>query len=156
MTTEHPGFASFLICRSDQRLCALPLEHVAETMRALALEALPGMPHFLLGVSIIRGAAVPVVNVAKLLGGAADTPPARYVTLKLGERRVALAVDDVIGVRALQPDSLAEVPPLLRELDSTAVSAITTLDAELLLVLQGARLIPGQVWDAIDARALPA
>jgi len=123
-------------------------------MRPLALETLPDMPHFLLGVSIIRGAAVPVVSAAKLAGGAAATPPTRYVTLKLGERRVALAVESVIGVRVLPLGSLEEIPPLLRELDGNAVAAITTLDAELLLVLQGARLIPEQVWDAIDAKRL--
>lgn len=158
MNSEHPRSESFLICRSNLRLCALPLAHVVETMRALPLETLPDMPHFMLGISVIRGAAVPVVNVAKLTGSAAGTasPPARYVTLKLDARRVALAVDSVIGVRDLPPESLEAIPPLLRELDGTAVAAIAMLDAELLLVLQGARLIPEQIWHAIDAKTVPA
>ena len=158
MTSEHPASATFLICRSMQRLCALPLEHVLETMRALPLEALPDMPHFMLGMSIIRGEAVPVVHLAKLFGSAAEAvaPPARYVTLKLDQRRVALAVDAVIGVRTLAPESLAAIPPLLSEMDRTAMAAIGMLDAELLLVLRETHLIPERVWDAIDAKEAPA
>jgi purine-binding chemotaxis protein CheW len=142
----------FLVFRSDSRLCALPLEHVAETMRALPIEFLPHMPPFLLGASIIRGTVVPVVNVASLIGFTPRTLPARYVTLKLGDRQIALAVDDVIGVRNLTDKATEDIPPLLSEINSGAVAAIGTLDAELLLVLQCARLIPESVWDTLDAR----
>jgi len=142
----------FLVFRSDARLCALPLAHVAETMRALPIEFLPQMPPFLLGASIIRGQVVPVVHVAMLIGSAHHTLPARYVTLKLGDRQIALAVDDVIGVRNLAATATEYIPPLLSESNSGAVAAIGTLDAELLLVLQGAHLIPESVWELLDAR----
>lgn len=151
MVSDRSTLASFLICRSAPRLCALPLEHVAETMRALPIEPMPGMPPFLLGVSIIRGAVVPVVNLARLLGATANVQAARYVTLRLGDRQVAFAVERVIGVRELAAESIEDIPPLLCEADAGVVAAIATLDAELLLVLQAARLIPESVWDALDA-----
>lgn len=144
---------SFLICRSDSRLCAFPLEHVAETMRVLPIDFLPDMPSFLLGVSIIRGAVVPVVSAAKLFGSTNNARAGRYVTLNLDARQVAFAVESVIGVRRLAAESLAHTPPLLGEADAGAVAAMTTLDAELLVVLQGARLIPQSVWIALDAQA---
>lgn len=152
MVNASSASISYLICRSNPRLCALPLEHVVETMRALPIEPLPDMPPFLLGVTIIRGMVMPVVNVARLLG-ALDIPPARYVTVRLGKRQVALAFESVTGIRELAAESAKEIPPLLRELDASAVAAITTLDAELLLVLQDARLVPESVWDAIDTQA---
>lgn len=156
MVKNSSASDSFLICRSSPRLCALSLQHVAETMRALPIEPLPEMPAFLLGVSIIRGAVVPVVNVARLLGATTNAQPARFVTLRLGDRQVAFAVESVIGVRELAAESIEEIPPLLCEADAGVVAAMTTLDAELLLVLQGVRLIPESVWDALDAqRAQP-
>ena len=142
----------FLILRSVLRLCALPLENVSETMRSLPIEPMPDMPVFLLGLSIIRGAIVPVVNVATLLGYGGHPSPARFVTLKLGDRRVAFAVDEVIGVRRLTSETTAEIPSLLGAADAGLIDAMTTLDAELILVLQAAHLIPDAVWDALDLK----
>lgn len=151
MALEHPTSAPFLICRCGARLCGLPLEYVAETMRPLPVETFPDMPPALLGVAVIRAVAVPVVDVAMLIGATTRTPPGRYVTLKLGgERQVGLAVESVIGVRELAIESLNEVPPLLSDAAPDVISAVTLLDAELVLVLQAARLIPDSVWDDID------
>ena len=147
---------SFLICRSSARFCALPLASVVETMRPLPLEPLAAMPAFVLGVSIIRGAAVPVVDAAKLLGSESSFAPRRIVTLRVSERRVGLAVDGVVGVHGIAVSSLDQIPPLLRDAGAATVSAISTLDAELLLILQDARLVPDSVWEAIDSSAPPS
>lgn len=153
MSRVHDAAApeAFLICRSGAVLCALRLEHVAETMRPLPVEPVPDMPPFLLGVAIIRGAVVPVVDVVTLLGAAGDRAVSRFVTVRLGARQVAFAVAGVIGVRNLDAESIASIPLLLHEVDRSSVAAIGALDAELLLVLQGARIIPESLWLAIDA-----
>ncbi len=145
----------FLICRSDPRLCALPLGNIVETMRSLPIKPMPDMPPFLLGVAIIRGDVVPVVDVASLLGATMHSHRSRFVTLKIGERSVAFAVDDVIGVRKLDNEIKANIPPLLDTADAGMIEAMTTLDAELLLVLQGAHLIPDSIWDTLDAMRAP-
>jgi purine-binding chemotaxis protein CheW len=141
----------FLICRSDPRLCALPLGNIVETMRSLPIKPMPDMPSFLLGVAIIRGDVVPVVDVASLLGANTHSHHARFVTIKIGERRVAFAVDDVIGVRTLDNDTKVNIPPLLDSAEVSMIEAMSTLDAELLLVLQGSHLIPESIWSALDA-----
>jgi purine-binding chemotaxis protein CheW len=140
---------SFLLCRSKGYTCALPLPYVRETMRALPRQPVPDMPPFILGVSIIRGQVVPVLDLACLLGCAGADPGTRYVTLDLGARQVALAVDTVVGVRALAADALAEVPPLLQASEAGTVAALSTLDAQLLVVLQGTHLVPEALWPAL-------
>jgi len=62
-----------LVCRVVELVCALPLEAVIETMRPLPIDALGAMPPFVLGVSVIRGAPVVVVD-AGLLVGTRSTP----------------------------------------------------------------------------------
>lgn len=158
MTVGHDASApaAFLICRSGAVLCALGLEHVAETMRPLPVEPVPDMPAFLLGVAIIRGAVVPVVDVARLLGAPGDIAVTRFVTVRLGARQVAFAVAGVLGVRTLNAESIARIPLLLHEVDHSSVAAIGSLDAELLLVLQGARIIPESLWQALDAQVAAA
>jgi len=144
-----------LVCRSGTVLLALPLDSVAETMRPLPIEPLTGQPGFVRGVSIVRGAPVPIVDVAMLLGTQAETAPRRVVTLKLGARQVGLALDAVIGVRAVGTEQLRVVPPLLREAAGEAVNGIAALDDQLLLALRGAFIVPPSVWSDIDRAATP-
>jgi len=117
-----------------------------ETMRPLPVEPVPDLPPFVLGVALIRGVAVPVIDAARLLGAAGSALPTRYVTLRVGERQVALAVCAVIGVRLVSGAALADIPPLLNDAHAGTVAAIGTLDAELLLVLQASRLVPDSIW----------
>jgi purine-binding chemotaxis protein CheW len=138
-----------LICRVRSRSCALPLDHVIETMRPLPVVALSGTPFFVRGVSIIRGVAVPVLDVARLLG-AEEIEPGRFVTVRAAGRVIAIAVDDVIGVRTLPASTLAELPPLLRDAGAETIAALGVLDDGLLLVLRSARLLSDAAWATID------
>jgi purine-binding chemotaxis protein CheW len=140
---------SWLLCRVGDRLIAVPLGCVVETMRPLPLRFFPGLPSFVMGVSLVRDAVVPVIHLGSLFGEA-ETDPARLVTITQDGRTVALAVDDVIGVRNLDPATLHSVPPLLDALEGGALSAIGTLDSDLLLVLGEARLVPDSVWVELD------
>lgn len=133
----------WLVCRVQTRLCALPIEHVVETLRPLPIEPLAGMPPFVLGLAVVRGAPLPVVDAARVLG-AQRGQPERFVIVVADQRRVALAVDGVLGVRAVAPASLQALPPLLHEADTDVIAAVGLLDAQLLLVLRGARLMPEQ------------
>jgi purine-binding chemotaxis protein CheW len=139
-----------LVCRVQMRLCALPLEHVVETLRALPIEPVAGAPPFVLGLAVIRGAPLPVVDSGRLLGldGARAE---RFVIVMAGNRRVALAVDNVVGIRAVAPESLVALPPLLHAAESDVISAIGLLDAELLLVLRNTSLLPDEVVQVVQA-----
>jgi purine-binding chemotaxis protein CheW len=142
-----------VVCRVGTRLCALPIEHVVETMRPLPLEPFADMPAFVIGLSIIRGKAVPVVLAAALFRAVEAEVPKRLLTLKVGERCIALAVDGVVGIRDLSTQALADIPPLLQGASAEVVSTIGSLDSELLLVLRSGRVVPESVWAALEARA---
>jgi purine-binding chemotaxis protein CheW len=142
-----------LIVTVGTRACAIPVEHVGETMRPLPIESIADMPEFIRGVSVIRGTAVPVVDLGALLqtSDRSDTY-GRFVTVKIGERRVAVAVDGVVGLRNLDLTQIGELPPLLRASDPRVIDAIGTCDAQLLIVLGAMRLVPDEVWMALEAR----
>jgi len=132
--------------------CAIPLHHVAETMRPLPIEPVAGTPGFVRGVSVIRGAPTPVVDLRALLeSGETSAAYGRFVTMKLGERRVAIAVDGVVGVRTLDSTEIGELPPLLGDAAAELIEAIGTRDAQLLLVLRAARIVPDDVWTTLAA-----
>ncbi|HTQ04823.1 MAG TPA: CheW domain-containing protein [Polyangiaceae bacterium] len=121
----------------------IPLACVRETMRPLAITAVAGAPHFVLGLAVIRGASVPVVDLGALVGAPSDRPPfGRFVTLAVDGRFVALAVERVIGVSELDVQALESMPPLLRGAAGDAVNALALLDAALLVLLEAGRLVP--------------
>jgi purine-binding chemotaxis protein CheW len=138
----------WLVCRVGTRLCALSLIDVVETMRPLPVEPVAGAPEFVRGVSIIRGSSMPLVDAAHLLGAEGATAR-RFVTLRSQGGMVALAVDEVLGVRVLPLDALRASPPLLSEARAGVVRALGTLDQQLLVVLEAARLVPESVWESI-------
>lgn len=146
--TEFAARSFVLLARVGSRLYALPLAGVIECFRPLPVEAVAGGPPFLLGLSIVRGEPVPVVDLGALLGDG-SIPPGRYVLLRLGERRVALSVEGVVGVRELGADVLRDLPPLLQGAGAEAVAAVGVRDDKLLLLLQPARVVPDEVWRAL-------
>ena len=138
-----------MICRLKDRLCALPITHVVETMRPMPVRGVAECPSFIIGVSVIRGEAVPVVDVALFLG-ALGSNPARIVTVALNGRRVALAVDAVLGVFEIPLGSIGDLPPLLRGARNDVISALGTLDRELLYILNSARIVSDSLWTAME------
>ncbi|MDB4993484.1 MAG: chemotaxis protein CheW [Myxococcaceae bacterium] len=152
-----PSGNAALLCRRGALWIALPLALVSETMRPLPLEPMTGMPHFVLGISVIRGEPVPVVDSATLLGAADATPRAagRWVVLRVGGRRIALAVEAVEGIRSLIPDLRAPLPSLLRDAGAEVIAQIGVLDAGLLVLLEATKLLSASDWLALD-RIAPA
>ena len=49
-------------------------------------------------------------------------------------------------------ESMQDLPSLLQEAGGDVVEAIGTFDAELLLVLRGARIVPDSVWASVGSQ----
>jgi purine-binding chemotaxis protein CheW len=149
MTSQaQKGALSLLLCRAGSRVCGLPLANVIETMRPMPLEAIAGMPAFVVGLSVVRGAPTPVVDLPTLLGEDCQAPRARLIAVRIAERTVLLAAHAVLGIRTLDKSSIAASPPLLSHASAAFVSAIGTLDGQLLLILETGRLVPDALWAA--------
>jgi purine-binding chemotaxis protein CheW len=136
----------------------LPTEHVTETMRPQPVRPISGSPPFVLGVAAIRGVPVPVVDAASVFTGESTesgSQSARFISLNAAGRHVALAVDEVLGVRRIDSSRLSDLPPLLSTVKEHVISSISVLDGQFLIVLGSGKLLPDAVWVAID-RDMPS
>lgn len=124
------------------RACAVHIADVIEVMRPLPIERMPGVPPFLLGMSMIRGFATPVIDLGMLIGSEDETAGTRFVTMLAGNRIVALRVDDVIGTLRLGTAKLSLLPPIFDGAGESVVERLGVLDGHLLALLQSARLLP--------------
>jgi purine-binding chemotaxis protein CheW len=137
-----------VVARVGFRFCAVPLEYAIETMRLLPIEAIADAPPYVAGLSVIRGVATPVVDVAALLG--ASGKAARLILLRVGARRVAIAVDAVIGVQRLDEQLLAQTPPLVQGARVELIESVGAMDAQLLVVLRASRLLSEDAWSNLE------
>jgi purine-binding chemotaxis protein CheW len=151
------GTCRMVLFRVGTGMCAMPVQQVIETMRPQPVQALADSPHYILGVSVIRGAAVPVVDLAALVHGRGENgqEPARLVTVRAGgttdaTRTAALAVAGVEGVAAIPLASLERMPPLLGDPHGAAYS-LGVGDTGVMLLLDSARTVPDEVWHAVSA-----
>jgi purine-binding chemotaxis protein CheW len=146
---------SYLVALAGGKRLALALGDVIEVMRPLPVSKLAGVPPFVLGAAVVRGVPVPVIDAGALLGETGPRTCTRFVSLRLGARRAALAVDALVGVRALEDADLKTMPPLLRDVVAGVADAIGSLDEDLLLVLRAGKLVPEQVWQAVETGERP-
>jgi purine-binding chemotaxis protein CheW len=136
-----------LLVRSGRRLCALPVEHVDETMRPMPIEALPDVPTFVRGLAIVRGRPTPIVDLRTLLGDDEHEDPTRLVTLRInGTRHVGVLVDEVLGIREKRTLHTEDMPSLLQDAAADIVQELARLDGRLLTILRTGSLIPEEVW----------
>ena len=138
-----------LIVELQSCVCAVPLAHVIETMRPLSVEVISGAPSFVKGVALIRGIPTPVIDLGAILGTPGDVAE-RFVTLRVGDKQVALSVSSVLGIRDI--DTIAnvrELPPLLQRASNDILETIGTLDERVLMVLRSGWELPAEVWNAL-------
>ena len=115
-------------------------------MRPLPLEPVPlrqgqQAPAFVLGLAMIRGETMPVVDVAMLLSGVPTPAIERFVALRLRERRVALAVTQVLGTRSIERHLLGQTAPLPAWANPGVEEGFGPIDTALFAMLNSARLL---------------
>ena len=98
--------ARFLTFRTNARLYALPAEQVAEVIRLPEVARVPQAPKGLLGLANLRGDIIPVASLRGLLGGAEAAEAATRAIVLEGLAPVALAVDNVEALVAVDVDRI--------------------------------------------------
>ena len=102
---------TWVTCRVDREVFALPVAQVQEILRVSALTRVPHAPFPVRGVTNLRGYVLPVVDLRLRLGlPAVDPgPQARVMVVQTRGRLIGLLVDAVEQVT--QVDRLAVEPP---------------------------------------------
>jgi purine-binding chemotaxis protein CheW len=135
----------FLVFRMDGREHALPIEHVVEVVRMVAITRMPEAPPWVSGVINFRGQVIPLVDVRIRLGAPRRAPDLStpIVVVKTSEIVAGLVVDEVVEVLAIRSESVD--PPSHATAVSTAVSGVAREGDRLIFVLDRDRICDGAV-----------
>jgi len=116
---------------------AVDILKVQEIRGYSAVTRIPDAPDYIKGVINLRGTIVPVMDLRLKLG----MEHARYdsltvmIVFNFNQRVLALVVDSVSDVIALDPSELRAPPEFGNTVDSRCISGIGTLDERMLIVL---------------------
>ncbi len=110
---------------------------VESILKPQPLTRLPRTPHFVEGVTNLRGRVLPVIDLRRRLGlPAGETgPQTRLIVVSLGGALIGLVVDGVSEVLSL-PEGVVEPPsPLVTSLDTAFIQGIAKLPGRLIILV---------------------
>lgn len=109
------GIEHLLVFTLDEPRYALPLAAVERIVRAVEVTPLPKAPEIVLGAINAQGRVIPVVDVRRRfrLPAREMRLDDRFIIARTARRLVALAADDVAGVRELAPRALVSAEEAL-------------------------------------------
>lgn len=140
---------AYLLFRAAGQVCAIAANLVDESMRPMKVVPLDKMPHFVAGLSVIRGVPYPIVDLRKFFDRDLNEPPARLVAIRTdATRKVGLLVDGVLGIFPAHLLAFEPLPPIMEAAHSEVIESLAMLDGELLRVLGSGRLVPEAVWQS--------
>jgi purine-binding chemotaxis protein CheW len=142
-----PVAGAALVFRAGPLFCALPLDEVAETMRPLPTRPLAGTPPYVRGLTILRGAPAPVIDVTRLLTGMAGET-VRYLAVRAGRGPVACATGPVLGVRRVEVEPPDGPAVRFTGVARALIAGVGTVGTDPLLLLRGIHAVPDEVWEA--------
>jgi purine-binding chemotaxis protein CheW len=128
--TNQPAHVEFVsLTAGDQGFC-IPITRIREIRRWTQVTALPHADAAVLGVMNLRGAVIPIIDLAARLGIGASSNGQRsvIVVVTVGTRVMGLLVESVSEILTTTSDSIRPNP--MPRKDSTANSIVGLLSFE--------------------------
>ncbi|MGC3961897.1 MAG: chemotaxis protein CheW [Rhodocyclaceae bacterium] len=156
------GMQQYLTFTSADELFAVPIAPIREIIEFPGLTQIPLTPAFLRGVINLRGAVVPVIDLAVRFGRS-ETSIARRtciviveVALEDGVHAIGVIVDAVNEVLEVDPAKLEKRPGFGTGLRSDFVSCMLNLDDRFVVVLDMERVLSTEELEQLVASTVTA
>jgi purine-binding chemotaxis protein CheW len=112
--------------------------------------ALPQSPPFVRGVINLRGAVLPVVDLASRLGFESSETTARHVIIvaQIGPQIVGLLVDAVSDILTVTDDVIQPTPDVASDIAKTFVRGLMAIEGRMISLISLDHLLPEQHLEA--------
>lgn len=127
----------------EQEYC-VDIMAVREIRGWTASTPLPQTPHYIRGVINLRGAVLPVMDLATRMGLPPVEPSARSVIIvvKIADRLVGLLVDAVSDILSITDDSVQPPPDVACDRVRSFVRGLFTIEGRMISQIALERLLP--------------
>lgn len=127
----------FVVFMLAHEAFGVPIEGVEGIIKLQKITSMPNLPDYIEGVTNLRGAIVPVMDLRKRFGLMADsaTLDSRIVIVSLGNISMGMIVDSVSEVLTIQDSRIEAIPQLLSTVDTAFITGIANLGERLVILL---------------------
>ena len=134
-------YIKFLV--GGQEFCT-EVMHVREIRGWTPATALPHSPGFVRGVINLRGAVLPIVDLAERLGFAPTEPTARHVIMvvQIERQLIGLLVDSVSDIINQSAESIQPTPEIASEATRSFVRGVITIENRMVSLILLPSILP--------------
>ena len=132
--SEQLEFVTFVAGR--QSFC-IEITQIREIRRWSPVTILPHSPSHVLGVINLRGAVIPIIDLAAKLGFASITPTERHVIIitAIEDRIIGLLVESVSEILGVSADMVRETPRAPEDATTRAILGIITVGDDMTKII---------------------
>lgn len=111
---------------------------------------LPRAPSYVMGVLNLRGAVLPIVDLAARLGMRAAEPSPRHVIIvaQVGRQVIGLLVDAVSDILTVTDENIQPVPEVSSDMERQFARGILAIDKRMICLVELEGLFPGEESEA--------
>jgi purine-binding chemotaxis protein CheW len=148
-THMHDGVELMAFRIGAQEFC-VDIVSVREIRGWTPATILPHSPTFVRGVINLRGAVLPIVDLAARLGLAFTQPTSRHVIIvaQVGRQIVGLLVDGVSEILTVTPEMIQPTPDVASEVARTFVRGVLAIDQRMISLIALDEILPKTMRDA--------
>lgn len=138
---EEIELLSFRVGESEYSVEIMSVREIRGWTRATSL---PHSPPYVRGVINLRGAVLPVVDLAMRLGLSAEEPNERNVIIvvDIGGRTVGLRVDAVSDILSIPHNQIQPPPEMSADKGQGFVRALTIVEGRMIRILDLPQVVP--------------
>ncbi|MDX9714386.1 MAG: protein phosphatase CheZ [Dissulfurispiraceae bacterium] len=119
---------------------SIPILKVQEIVNVPAVTKLPQAPHYIEGITNLRGRIIPVVNLKKLVGLPGEGGD-KVIVISSGKITFGILIDSITGVVSIE-DSLIEPAENFMQSNIEQIEGVARVDNKLVVLLDTKKLIP--------------
>jgi purine-binding chemotaxis protein CheW len=127
----------FVVFELAQESFGVPIEAVEGIIKQQKITSMPNLPAYIEGVTNLRGAIVPVLDLRKRfsLPIGTETNDTRIVIIHMGLVSMGMVVDSVSEVLTIDEAVIESIPQLLSTVDTAYITGIANLGERLVILL---------------------
>ena len=153
LTGGAPKGREFIAFRIDAQEFCVEVRSVREIRGWTPATLLPHTPSYVRGVINLRGAVLPIVDLAARLGFSMAEPTARHVIIvaEIGDQLVGLLGDAVSDILSVTDDRVQPTPDIASEPARSFLRGVMTVDDRMISLLSLDHVLPAP--PSLDAAA---
>ena len=128
---------------------------VESIIKMQAITQLPQAPHYVKGVTNLRGAVLPVIDLRLRFELEAQevSRQTRIIIVTMGKIKVGVVVDGVSEVLSVPDDAIEAIPPTVSTANSAFLKGIVRLEQRLIILLELSKVLDFEEQQSLAALA---